>query len=193
MWTSSVLQNTSLAWMAVVIGAVSLFYFFSKKKRTPPRQNTQAEPTSTAQGILQRLSDKCYSGWKVCITFDVLATANKSFDPAARKNLAQLCRLSQVFVLCRLQEAKDVDLLLNELMEFKQHGLMRNNILFSTTDKACEAFCRQITPTLLITGLSENGQFLSKFLPFVIIIGDCPNASTKQNISHCSSFAALPL
>jgi hypothetical protein len=191
-----VIQESSLAWVAVVIGAVSLFYYFSNKRTpTQPAQPRAQLHTEQANGVLQQLSQRAYKGWKVCITIGVITVTRDSeltVPQALHEKFCTLCQHAQVFVICKVSDEKSRAAIIEVLRRFGNHGLQRNNVLFTTTEKGCEAFCRQITPTLLITEQVELGSFLSKFLPFILMVGGSANA-TKQNISVCESLDVVSL
>lgn len=175
------LGDTSLAWIAVVIGAVSL-YCYLKRKNQPPRHT----PTAVNPAVPCSISDSIACGraknWKVCLTVDC-----SSGDMSALSDLMHIC---QLFVIVKC-DGDDSEKELLSKVHVAAPKLPRHQVLVCTSEKALEAFCRQIQPTLLITSNSHLCQVISRFVPYIAFVGH--SLSPHNNVLDIPSLSALPM
>jgi len=183
--------------VAVVIGTVSIIVYLRSRRRPPaPRPVTRAtQPTDAATSLRQLLCDKVYAGWKVCVTYESLAPSGPmaAIPDVVAAKFRQLCSSADVYVLCRVDSDREMDQAISRLQQFANSGLRRTRVLFCSTSKGYEAFTRQLSPTLLITTDVALAQFLAKFLPYVVLIGETVGLVDKQNMISVPTVAELVL
>lgn len=184
-------SDASMMWVGLVIGAVSLFFYFSKSRDRRQQQRgpvVQGSPTQhpTTGDLRSALRDEKYRGWKILVDADILLDADKKVVETEAKSILKLCQTADVFVMMksRREDVTDAKRSLASL----RHLIPANKFLFCETEKGLEAFTRQLLPTLLITRRSELSTFLAKFLPFVLLVGGRADAA---NITAADRLSAL--
>lgn len=99
-------NSESLPWIAVLIGAVSLLYYFSNRRRRPGQGAPGAAPgggavtSSIAKNANLRtlLAEQKHHGWKVAVCSEVFGAGNES-NASLVKSLAEKC---EMFIFARV-------------------------------------------------------------------------------------------
>lgn len=181
--------EASIAWIAVLIGAVSLFWYF--RKRPPPRRENATgasgtavvAPSSGSRSLRETIADGRNSNWKIAVTWDVLRSLP---DDERRSALTRLNKCTNMHILASVSDNAAVLAALKGIA-----ALDRHRIMFCSTEKGYEAFCRQLTPTVLVSSKPELCQLLLRFVPWVVHVGDPIDAG--RNLLDIRSFNELPL
>jgi hypothetical protein len=194
---ATIFQDSSIVWVAVVIGAVSLWVYFSKSKRNRRPHQGQGEANvdgaalasneaNSKDDVITRLRSVMVVGWKVCVCIEALEgnPGEASLSNKAKSILQELCSRHDVFVLVQECGCREEAAVLQELKSVV--GLRREKVLFCTTDKGYEAFTRQLSPAVLITTRVPLAAFLSRFLPYIILVGSNA-APTNPNVTSVPS------
>lgn len=149
----------------------------------------QAAAAGTGQTVLQRIKKKQFVGSKVCVVWEIFYKNGEWADGGKAKDiLAWYAFSSDVYVMCKIGSRAEEKGILAVLMGIE--GIQRQKVLFCTTQKAHEAFARQIIPALLITNDRADASFLSGVLPFTALVGSGDSAG-KPNVACVPSAASL--
>lgn len=144
------------AWAAVIIGAISLFVFLKRRK---PRQMDNTPSGAAAAQMTAKQSI-------VAIVASSLRDPNGDIQEVVRSSLEKLCQKCNVFIYEKVapnsKRKPDFPLIL---------GLAPERILYCTSDKAFEAFTRQLKPSTLVVTDEELSKRLEKFVPTIVVIG----------------------
>lgn len=173
------MNDSSLAWLAVLVGAISLVLYFKRRTTTPPKV-----VLPQLRSLHQTIKDGKTANWNVCVTWDALQGTS-----LLKENLAKLCAVSTVFIVARATEAES-KVILSAVTGIER--LERHCVLFCTTEKGVESICRQISPTLLITTKVELCSFLARFLPFLIVVSPDEH-QMPANVLRIVDFSDVPL
>ncbi|KAG5464144.1 hypothetical protein LSCM1_00324 [Leishmania martiniquensis] len=162
--------------VALVVGAVSL-YFFYRRKGPAQRPSTSARrPLSAprdageASDAMTRIKNKAFIGRKICVVWEVLHDGkNWKAEGKALDVLRFYAFSSEVYLMCRICGDDDKKKILDLVKGVD--GIERHRILFCTTEKGYEAFTRQIGPNLLVTNNAAQVAFLKRVIDTLVLVG----------------------
>ncbi len=140
-------------------------------------------PPAWGQLNRETIADGKNQNWKLAVTWDVLRGLP---DDERRKFLAQLATSTNLHILANSTDGADVLIALRGISTLERHRIM-----FCSTEKGYEAFCRQLTPTVLVSGKSELCNLLVRFVPWVVHVGT--PTGLGRNVLDIRSFNELPL
>lgn len=198
----SMWENSSYPWIAAVIGAVSLYVYFARRRSIPrsrPGTSTSVGPVTGSIGGSVGQSDKDalwslikankFSQSKVCVALEVLLHGDQ-WRMDAKEMFARLCRTSDVYLMCKIiagsGQKKDILAMMSGF-----EGLVRHKILFCSTSKGYEAFGRQISPSLMVLHDHTLATFLSNVLPYVIHVENTSAANPQEKPSPTNKFVSV--
>eukprot|EP00331_Platyophrya_macrostoma_P014285 CAMPEP_0176408364 /NCGR_PEP_ID=MMETSP0127-20121128/1914_1 /TAXON_ID=938130 /ORGANISM="Platyophrya macrostoma, Strain WH" /LENGTH=228 /DNA_ID=CAMNT_0017787649 /DNA_START=16 /DNA_END=702 /DNA_ORIENTATION=- len=196
------LSESSLAWIAVVIGAVSIYYYFKKRRPQGGQPNAPRDGQGgqvvggaarhpvggrAASAPVENVRDAILAGrgkpWTLYITWDVVSSASDG-----QRALAEFLRCgANVILVARVRsEAEQCEILAT--LRPMSDLLPRHKILFCHSEKAFEAFARQLTPTVLMSGKRELCTLLARFVPYVVyVFGNSSSSGTGEQLVIASN------
>ncbi|CUG91649.1 GPI-anchored surface protein, putative [Bodo saltans] len=184
---SSTSLDPSIAWIAVIIGAVSLFWYFKRKQ--PPRREQQQVPGAAAivpvsgKSLKETIADGKNKNWKIAVTWEAVRSLS---DEERRLALTRLASSTNLHILAGTADSSSVLAALQGIPSLERHSIM-----FCSTEKGYEAFCRQLTPTVLVSGKTELCNLLLRFVPWVVHVG--APTGIGRNLLDIGSFGEFPL
>ena len=183
-------------WLALVIGAVSLFLYFSRRsRRTIVTQRVPVERRAEKDTLVTIMTSDRIKGMKVCLCDSVIWNKDGTMAGASKEFLRKFCSLAEVYVFCRMPTPEQQERALADLRAAMASSFIRHRVLFCSTTKAYEAFARQLLPTVFFTDDISLAKFLGKFLPFVAVVAADASSSASEtlegNVTLMHSLATL--
>ncbi|KAG8347275.1 hypothetical protein TRVL_01905 [Trypanosoma vivax] len=169
--------------ITAVIGAVSIYLFLLKDRRSGRRR--EGTTTDSKLSFLNRMRDGQFKGRKMCISWEVLVSGGE-WRNGAREALVACASDMVVHLMCHIKNDDEKGNILSMIKDIK--GLERHRILFCSTAKGYDAFCRQIKPFIAVTHDEGQASFLGDILASVVLVG---STVSSPSVTCVSAFSEL--
>lgn len=138
--------------------------------------------------IVSAVARNVFATSKICVTWEVLGSGN-AWNEGGESTMKFLVSFSETFFLCCVSDETELRKRVHFLKKFKDQGLDRDRVLFCTSRSGYRALIRQINPVVLFSHDSQEVEFLSRVLPYIVLVGE--GTFTASNIQTIPSIKTL--